>query len=525
MRSNRPAPRRGLAPRPFHVLVLFTALAVVSLATGVAPAAATPQPAPDLELIFGLLHGHTSFSDGTGTPADAYQSARDAGLDFFAVTEHNHAQAGGSDGVFLTTPLYEELKRSAEDATEDGEFVALYGQEVSSISKGNHVNVFNSSTIVDVANGDFRDLYERYLVDHPEVPLVQLNHPDVSADRNPNTAANKRNNDYGIDDYDQSFPALLEASGRWVALIEMIIGPAFGNSTAKPHHGGTHQDDYLFYLNEGFRLGPSVGQDNHNANWGSSTHARLGAWATELTHDGVYEALTARRTYASEDENVSVKLKLGDTWMGGTAALPMGEEAVLELGVADPDEPDARYTAVLFYDQGIGGEEATEVDATAFTGDADQTFRHTPVPGGYYFVKLTQRSSAESSADDVWTAPIWITELDPDADDPGEEHSPEGEISWEQAMDFVGQEKTVRGRIVDTFNSGRVLFLNFDFDFRDTLTLVVFDDHFDDFGGADALELRVAGREVVVKGVISLFRGRPQLILREAGQILEVEDE
>ena len=29
---------------------------------------------------FGLLHSHTSFSDGSGTPADAYQSAKAAGL-------------------------------------------------------------------------------------------------------------------------------------------------------------------------------------------------------------------------------------------------------------------------------------------------------------------------------------------------------------------------------------------------------------------------------------------------------------
>ena len=65
--------------------------------------------ANDLNAYFGLLHGHTSYSDGLGTPDDAYESAKEAGLDFFAVTEHTHDKAGGSghrnDGIYLTPEL------------------------------------------------------------------------------------------------------------------------------------------------------------------------------------------------------------------------------------------------------------------------------------------------------------------------------------------------------------------------------------------------------------------------------------
>ncbi len=51
---------------------------------------------------FGLLHSHTSYSDGMGTPDDAYKYAKKTGLDFFALTDHNHDKAGGSDGIYLS---------------------------------------------------------------------------------------------------------------------------------------------------------------------------------------------------------------------------------------------------------------------------------------------------------------------------------------------------------------------------------------------------------------------------------------
>ncbi|MDX1523883.1 MAG: Ig-like domain-containing protein, partial [Anaerolineae bacterium] len=37
---------------------------------------------------FGDLHAHSGYSDGQGTPADAFAGARARGLDFFSITEH-----------------------------------------------------------------------------------------------------------------------------------------------------------------------------------------------------------------------------------------------------------------------------------------------------------------------------------------------------------------------------------------------------------------------------------------------------
>lgn len=45
------------------------------------------------KVFFGNLHSHTSYSDGSGLPSEAYEHAREAGLDFLVISDHNHKQA------------------------------------------------------------------------------------------------------------------------------------------------------------------------------------------------------------------------------------------------------------------------------------------------------------------------------------------------------------------------------------------------------------------------------------------------
>ena len=44
----------------------------------------------DYNIYFGGMHSHTNLSDGTGTPQQAYDSAKAAGADFMAVTDHSN---------------------------------------------------------------------------------------------------------------------------------------------------------------------------------------------------------------------------------------------------------------------------------------------------------------------------------------------------------------------------------------------------------------------------------------------------
>ena len=43
----------------------------------------------EMQLFLGDLHSHTAYSDGKGTPADAFATARANGLDFLGVTDHS----------------------------------------------------------------------------------------------------------------------------------------------------------------------------------------------------------------------------------------------------------------------------------------------------------------------------------------------------------------------------------------------------------------------------------------------------
>lgn len=505
------------------------AVASIVILTLALPGNAADRP------FYGLLHGHTKLSDGRGTPDEAYKSAKAAGLDFFAVTEHNHEDADGKndakDGIVLTSLLYDELKKAAAKNTKDGQFIALYGQEFSTISSGNHVNLIDAPERCTVANGDFKTLYEEWLPAHPTA-FIQFNHPGFSADQSPKTKIKQRNNDYGLDDYGGDFAALVQASAPHVALIEMIIGPAFNENTEKQHHDAAHERDYRAYLNKGFRLGVSVGQDNHFKNWGSSTAARLGVWANTLTKDGILRALKARRTFATEDENLRVNFTANGAPLGSTAAPTSAGTMPITITIADPDEPEASYRVRLFYDDAIGGDLSEAIETIDVEGDqASLPIDHTPDIGGYYFVRVTQDPGGDNPAD-AWTSPIWVGEvaeiasLNPEGDDAtgdvtGDDVERE-RISWEDAFDYIGTEREVEGIIARSHSTGSILFLNFSDDPFEGMNVVVFKKDFDTFGGAQALRARLTGKHVILKGKITTYHDRPQLVLKQPEQIISV---
>ena len=64
-------------------------LGLAAIIVGCAPLATIGQE----HVYFGNLHSHTSLSDGSGTPDQAYRHARYiADIDFLAITEHSRFQ-------------------------------------------------------------------------------------------------------------------------------------------------------------------------------------------------------------------------------------------------------------------------------------------------------------------------------------------------------------------------------------------------------------------------------------------------
>jgi hypothetical protein len=373
------------------------------------------------EVFFGNLHSHTSYSDGSGTPEEAYRHARDvAGLHFLAITEHNHQQAESGaaddrrDGILIATdhslyigPQPEALIPTANRLSEDGNFVALYGQEFSSISQGNHINVFEIGSVITAGNGKFSDLITSLasnLDSAGNPPIIQLNHPSLFSNGT---------TEYGADDFGTK-AQWITMMGRHATLIEIANGPAMTKESGQ-RPGEIMESDFKHYLNLGFHLAPTANQDNHYRTWGTATDARTAVVADSLSKANLLDALRKRRVYATEDRNLRVIFKVNGNLMGEIVKqMPVtGALLQIEFSITDDDEPNSAYLVELFSDSGAGGNVAQVIETVQVQGNtaANTVERIDGItfsgPGQYLFLKVRQID--EDGVDDrVWTAPVWF---------------------------------------------------------------------------------------------------------------------
>ncbi|MGB5707447.1 MAG: hypothetical protein WBM41_11480 [Arenicellales bacterium] len=396
---------------------------------------------------YGLLHAHTLYSDGSGTPQDAYTRAAALGLDFLAVTPHNHnrAEMGAKgerrDGVLIandhnlmnadgevtftrsfningvsTTEILTSpsIVRAASNATSN-EFVAIVGQEFSSISSGNHVNVLGWNEVLTVSNGDFDGLYNAF---GTATPVLQLNHPNVHLDffyrGGQSSTIGKMFNDYGFDDFNEDFSVLVNAADPLVVLVEILTGPAFAQTNHETFHYDHHERDYYFYLIQGFHISPSVGHDNHFATWGDATPARMGVFSEELSLEGLLAAMRANRTFATEDSDLRIDFMINDSAMGDVLTVQEGGVLQPRIVIADDSDGDSEYTVELIYGDVQPQSRSNLVkwvpadglsESWTFIGPGELIF-DTYIASGvpeFFYVRVTQ-----GDGERAWTAPIWI---------------------------------------------------------------------------------------------------------------------
>jgi hypothetical protein len=409
-------------------------------------AAFTSAISDQSRVFYGLLHAHTFFSDGSGTPTEAFKRARSKRNDFFGVTEHNHkaAEMGASDDrldkvLIATTPgLYNSdspvtvtrrfkdgttktvtvasLKTAAKSITTT-KFTALWGQEFSTItSGGNHVNVFGVPEVLTIPNGDHRTLFDT-LSGLGEtagfIPLVQFNHPASRSDLFSRTPKNHFD-DYGFDDYHQDFSEMVGATDKFVALVEVLTGPAMAEVSEAPfHYGKTHELDYYYYLCQGFHISPSVGHDNHYKTWGDATPARMGVWATSVDEKTLILAMHDNRTFATEDRDLQLQLFVGGFPMGRAISPNAADQLRVVVQVTDPTD-DSDYEIEL-----VRGDVAPQRRSALEKLDPDDgvvdrvraregLIELAPqLPAGtpeFFYVRLKQLGDG----DQAWSAPVWI---------------------------------------------------------------------------------------------------------------------
>jgi uncharacterized repeat protein (TIGR01451 family) len=317
----------------------------------------------------GSIHNHTSYSDGTSDPDDAFTKGQERGLDFMAVTDHSHS---------INDTEWEDTWTQAEAHTDDGTYVAIAGAEYTQGSEG-HINVYNvmrhpvredkGYSYADYTP-DLASFYD-WVDEHPEV-IGMFNHP---------AWMNFNDWDYRADVVDE------------MRLLEV------GNG-AYSYYVWT-EEEYRKALDYGWRTAPSNNGDTHSTEWAIDNPGRTGIWATELSQDGVLEAMDSMRTFATEDGNFEMYLKGDGAWMGET--IPNDGTISFEVYADDPDD-ESLISLELYTDQGV------VVTSTVPTTNTYTWSFDLDISEGvhYFFARAVQ-----SDGDRTVSAPIW-TEGDVD---------------------------------------------------------------------------------------------------------------
>ncbi|WP_052463571.1 CehA/McbA family metallohydrolase [Thermotoga caldifontis] len=309
------------------------------------------------QFYFANLHAHTAYSDGVGTPEEAFEHARRY-VHVQAITDHAEyfgQKIDGQDKLLLT-------KAAAKRATTK-DFVALWGFEWT--GGVGHINVYCTDEWIDRTRS-LKELYE-WIV--KKRVLAQFNHP---------IATFGTFYDFEYDPKADEFINLIEVgNGSWRGRI--ISDEMFSN--------------YVLALKKGWHLGATAGQDNHKGGWGSANDARTVILADELGLESILTALMERRTYASEDKSAKLWFSCGQSVMG--SIVETSEAVSFEICYED-DEPLER----LYLISESGTVTEWTVNSNHFEAIVDVT---PPDANEWYFLYAVQKDG-----DRIVSSPIWV---------------------------------------------------------------------------------------------------------------------
>jgi hypothetical protein len=334
------------------------------LALGLASSAAA------YNVYFGDLHAHTAVSDGIGTPAEAYTYARDvANIDVLALTEHTG---------YMNLTEFNDLLATATSFTQDGVFVALAAQEFGNLNDFNHMAIYD--VLYRNPHATY-DLMGTYLFIKQQGGIAQFNHPSPS---------------YGTNFDNLTF---------YPDYVDQMTGIEIRNGK----RADNYEPQYIQALNNGWHVGPSANQDNHEGQWGDQQNPSggyriylTGILADTLTRPAILDALRQRRIFAQEinppDDRMSLEFYANGSIMG--QEITSSSRLVLS-GTATSLNGTSLFNYVDLFEDGVIVNTKIQVGPSiswSFDKGLADGEQH------YYFVRAHQLDS-----DYAWSAPIWVT--------------------------------------------------------------------------------------------------------------------
>ena len=414
-----------------------------------------------LQLYWGDLHGHTSYSDGYGAPKLFYDYGGVKQLDFCAVSDHSEwinffqehlPMADGSP-----VPLWKNLVQEVEDRYVPGSFVTFPGYEYTNDKLGHRTVVFATPDQVPdtlpsaVSHPTPPDLWQA-LAPYPAMTiphhvtrwgvLMDWSYYNPVTDRLVEIYSKWGNGASVWTTYEPmvkylQFPFLrpLAAASGVDAMLELgyRIGIVAATDSHQGHPGSTSRDNMMGKIVPD-EMYPTTGEQflglvEHGYRYDLREPAGgggglAGVWTSQLTRESVWEGLYARRTLGTTGIRPVVKFGVIDATHPGNGAT-MGSEMTITgppllLASAVP-VGGSTIAEVIFYNTNTRRFSAANPgsgDTVSFL-DMDLEVGQTACYRALILIHQEPGSNLDGDSllhsplpqlnEQIWTSPIWVT--------------------------------------------------------------------------------------------------------------------
>ncbi|MGA1823770.1 MAG: C25 family cysteine peptidase [bacterium] len=325
---------------------------------------------------YGMLHSHTTISNGSGTPQQAYQYARDNGkLDFFGIADNYYYPDDMTDSDWST------IKNVANSYNDEGTFVTFWGFEWTSDSDDwqtnglaqGHITIVNSEDYCISTYEPTRTLNQLVEWMSTRDVVAFFNHPGQ----------------YGttFDKFEFNHSDKFVGMELWNRSTDYYSNDGYYNND-----GGLGYYDEA--LSRGWYIGASGSQDNHDKTWGTMNEWRMAVLAPEKSRASIYAAMKARRFYSSRDKNLALSFKCNGAQMGSKI-----EGGSLNIQIEAFDGDNEEFSRIELLKNG-----AIIKTWTPNSTNPNVTHSAAGSEGDYFYVRVYQSSSW-----DAISSPIFIT--------------------------------------------------------------------------------------------------------------------
>jgi hypothetical protein len=333
-------------------------------------------------LVWGDLHGHTRYSDGTGTPRDYFRYARDvARLDVIALTDHDH---WGPRPLDERKDHSDEITQLVLEFHEPGRFVTIPGYEWTNWLHGHrHVLYFEEPTPILSAIDPATDRPDELWAALRGKPVLTLAHHSAGEP----VATN------WLYPPDPELEPLTE--------VVSVHGMSEAADAPSPITGGIPGNFVRDELLRGARLGFIGSGDSHDGHPGMTHLAAgqsglAGIYSASLERGALLEAMRARRTFATNGIRPFLEVTIDDTFMGDVRAKPSkNAEQILRIRY-EATAPIERIDLIR------SGRVAPLSDFDERSLDFERRIPRLE-PGEFHYVRIIQTDGGVA-----WSSPIFV---------------------------------------------------------------------------------------------------------------------